>query len=169
MKVQTTQRQVMSYYFGVISVGYCDLQYLLSYEDAHFFTAGVYGWNADVFEVPNTSRSIVTGYRPFGNVEAYKVREYDQKARHLIYEDEDFRRLSFTEKQQKLRELIKEFSDLCVIHDSYIKNELARLKGTRLVKAKDRKEYAENLWEDLYKRVGLQGVLKMWRDGVWEV
>lgn len=168
MKVQVSQRQIMSNYFAVIEVGYCDLQYLLTYEDARYYTAGVYGWNANLFEVPNTNRIIVTGYRPFGNVKAYRVREYDQKAKQFL-EENRLSDMSFFEKQQKLRELIKEFSDLCVIHDSYIKNELARLKGTRLVKAKDRKEYAENLWEDLYKRVGLQGVLKMWRDGVWEV
>lgn len=167
MKVQVSRGQVMSNYFAVIEVGYCDLQNLLAYEDARFYTAGVYGWNANLFEVPGTNRIIVTGYRPFGNVTAYKVREYDQKARELIIETQKAN-MSLLESQQKLRELIKEFSDLCVIHDSYIKNTVASLKGNRKIKAADRKEYAENLWEDLYKRAGLQGVMKMWRDGVWD-
>lgn len=168
MKVQVSQRKIMSNYFAVICVGYADLQNLLAYEDARFYTAGVYGWNANLFEVPGTNRIIVTGYRPFGNIQGYKVREYDQKARELIVETQKAD-MSFLESQQKLRELIKEWSDLCVIHDSYIKNTVASLKGNRKVKAADREEHAENLWEDLYKRVGLQGVLKMWRDGVWEV
>lgn len=168
MKVQVSRNQVMNSYSAVIEVGYCDLQNLLAYEDAQFYTAGVYGWNANLFEVPGTNRIIVTGYHPFGNVAAYKVREYDQKARQLLYADPDFSRLGFFEKQQKLRELIEEWSDLCIIHNSYIKSTVASLKGNRKVKAADRKEYAENLWEDLYKRVGLQGVMKMWRDGVWD-
>lgn len=168
MKLQVSQRQIINNYHSVICVGYADLQNLLAYEDARYYSAGVYGWNADLYEVPNTSRIIVTGYRPYGNVEAYKVREYEQKAKQF-FEEHLFRCESFTEKQAALRELIKEWSDLCIAHHAFIQYTLASLKGNRRIKAADRREHAEKLWDDLYDREGLQGVWKMYRDDVWEV
>lgn len=85
------------------SIGYCEAQDLLSLEGANFYTAGVYGWNADVYIFGNTA--IITGYRPFGesldfdivnkyNKKAYEYRRannqgYEVQKRHLqmlIYE-----------------------------------------------------------------------------------
>lgn len=85
------------------SIGYCEAQDLLSLEGANFYTAGVYGWNADIYIFGNTA--IVTGYRPFGerldldivnkyNKKAYEYRRatnqgYEVQKRHLqmlIYE-----------------------------------------------------------------------------------
>ena len=67
MKVRVTKKEILNTYNNVISVGYCDLQWLLKNRDANFCTTGVYGWNADVYEIDNTT-AIVTGYRPFGNI-----------------------------------------------------------------------------------------------------
>ena len=58
----------MSAYRNVIKVGYCDLQDALKWREPNFYTAGVYGWNADVYVI-DCDTVIVTGYRPFGNVE----------------------------------------------------------------------------------------------------
>lgn len=85
------------------SIGYCEAQDLLSLEGANFYTAGVYGWNADIYIFGNTA--IVTGYRPFGesldfdivnkyNKKAYEYRkaskqDYEVQKKHLqmlIYE-----------------------------------------------------------------------------------
>lgn len=84
MKYKTTRKRVMEIIPTVISVGYCDLQALLSYEEPAAFTAGTYGWNADVYNFGYAA--IVTGYRPFGNVKPdYElVQKYEQAAKDLI-------------------------------------------------------------------------------------
>ena len=58
----------MSAFENVIKVGYCDMQDALKWCEPNFFTAGVYGWNSDVYVI-DCSTVIVTGLRPFGNVE----------------------------------------------------------------------------------------------------
>ena len=58
----------MSAYRNVIKVGYCDMQDALKWREPNFYTAGVYGWNADVYVIDHDT-VIVTGYRPFGNME----------------------------------------------------------------------------------------------------
>ena len=68
MKTQTTKKAIMSAYRNVIKVGYCDLQDALKWREPNFYTAGVYGWNADVYVI-DYDTVIVTGYRPFGNME----------------------------------------------------------------------------------------------------
>lgn len=68
MKKQTTKKAIMSAYRNVIKVGYCDLQDALKWREPNFYTVGVYGWNADVYVI-DYDTVIVTGYRPFGNIE----------------------------------------------------------------------------------------------------
>ena len=68
MKTQITKKAIMSAYRNVIKVGYCHLQDALKWREPNFFTAGVYGWNADVYVIDGDT-VIVTGYRPFGNIE----------------------------------------------------------------------------------------------------
>ena len=58
----------MSAYRNVIKVGYCDMQDALKWREPNFYTAGVCGWNSDVYVI-DYDTVIVTGYRPFGNVE----------------------------------------------------------------------------------------------------
>lgn len=68
MKTKITKKAIMSAYSNVIKVGYCDMQDALKGREPNFYTAGVYGWNADVYVI-DIDTVIVTGYRPFGNVE----------------------------------------------------------------------------------------------------
>lgn len=68
MKTQITKKAIMNAYRNVIKVGYCDMQDALKWREPNFYTAGVYGWNADVYVIDHDT-VIVTGYRPFGNVE----------------------------------------------------------------------------------------------------
>ena len=68
MKTQTTKKAIMSTFENVIKVGYCDMQDALKWREPNFYTAGVYGWNSDVY-VLDYDTVIVTGYRPFGNME----------------------------------------------------------------------------------------------------
>ena len=68
MKTQTTKKAIMNAYRNIIRVGYCDMQDALKWREPNYYTAGVYGWNSDVYVI-DYDTVIVTGYRPFGNVE----------------------------------------------------------------------------------------------------
>lgn len=56
-----------------VRVGYCGLQDALSRIAPDYYTAGVYGWNCDVYTIAGLT--ICTGYRPAAGVRAVGVRE----------------------------------------------------------------------------------------------
>lgn len=58
----------MHAYENVIKVCYGGLQDALKWREPDYYTAGVYGWNSDVYVIDH-STVIVTGHRPFGNIE----------------------------------------------------------------------------------------------------
>lgn len=82
MSIQTTQREATRRNDLCISVGYCDLWHTLKEcaDGKDAYTAGVYGWNADIYEFDTFA--IVTGYRPFGkDILSYKFcRKWEKKA-----------------------------------------------------------------------------------------
>lgn len=104
MNFELTRKKVLENYKNVIKVGYCGLQNLLNYSDRLGYTTGVNGWNADIYVV-NCDTVIVTGYRPFGNIDAsYELcKKYDEKAMKLIQSN-----TSALPKQ--LEELLQEFA-----------------------------------------------------------
>ena len=71
-----------------LCVGYCDAWYLLNTtHQATAYTYGVYGWNADLFELECKSVRVIvcTGYRPWGESCNY-LEDYERRAK-AIYED----------------------------------------------------------------------------------
>ena len=86
-KANVTRKWVNSNYY-CCSVGYCDLQNLLYFQSASYYTCGVYGWNMDVYTFGDYA--ITTGYR--GMIDNVKkdyyslVCEYEDKARALLKE-----------------------------------------------------------------------------------
>ena len=68
MKTKTTEKAIMSAFENVIRVGYCDMQDALKWREPNFYTAAGHDWNADVYVI-DYETVIVTGYRPFGNME----------------------------------------------------------------------------------------------------
>lgn len=62
-----------------VRVGYCDLQDALSGITPDYYTAGVYGWNCDVYTIAGLT--ICTGYRPAAGVRAVGVRELAEACR----------------------------------------------------------------------------------------
>ena len=56
-----------------VRVGYCDLQDALSGITPDYYTAGVYGWDCDVYTIAGLT--ICTGYRPAAGIPAVGVRE----------------------------------------------------------------------------------------------
>lgn len=105
MKIRVTKKQIMEGYTNIIVAGYCDLQWLLQYRDADFYTCGVYGWNADIYKIDNNT-IIVTGYRPFGNIRKYGLaKKYDDKARKIFLNY----KMKYETKVKKLDKLIEKF------------------------------------------------------------
>lgn len=67
-KTRTTQKWLKNSFknvYGASYNDYCDLHYMLP--DARWYTAGVYGWNADVYLL-DIDTVLVAGYRPIGQM-----------------------------------------------------------------------------------------------------
>lgn len=89
MKFRTTQKAIKENYSTIIEVGYCDLQHLLNFKTPMAYTCGGSGWYADIYDIDGVA--IVTGYRPFGNInpDYDTCKEYDRKAEELRYKNMD--------------------------------------------------------------------------------
>ncbi len=106
MKYKTTQKAIRNNYNTIISLSYCAAQNLLNFENPTAYTCGVYGWNADIYDL-GEGVAIVTGYRPFGNVKPNydKVKEYEDRAEKIRYNNS----LTWQEQKEQLKQLITEF------------------------------------------------------------
>ena len=83
MKTQITKRELLAN-VDVYSVRYCALQttFKVAEMEPIYYTAGVYGWNADVYILKGSA--IVTGYRPFGKeLDCDKVNEVEKYATEI--------------------------------------------------------------------------------------
>lgn len=83
MKLKTSARTIAQNSRRIASIGYCEAQYLLKYKAPFAYSSGVYGWNADYYDLGDVV--IATGYRSLPaskNVKCdYKlVREFDDRA-----------------------------------------------------------------------------------------
>ena len=80
MKVQTTAKYIKQN--GTpITFNYCDIYNLMKDQEPAFYTCGLYGWNADIYDFG--SFQIVTGYRPFGmDAHAIPYQKMDEAARN---------------------------------------------------------------------------------------
>lgn len=112
MKYKTTKKEVKSNYRRIIRLGAVELYYLLKFTEPVAYTSGVYGWNADIYDLGNVA--IVTGYRSFGNItpDYDVVEKYNQLGKE-IYEEEHDQTKDWNEedenKKNRLNKLIKEF------------------------------------------------------------
>lgn len=106
MKLKTTRKNLLQG-FGrdsSLAVGYCDAWYILKAFDAFAYTAGVYGWNFDAYEIDGVL--ITTGYRNLIGRTPRFVQEFEEKAKKLFSWETPG---SFTEKQEKARVLCREW------------------------------------------------------------
>lgn len=91
MKAQVTKKFIRSNY-RCIAIGYCNAYYLLRGLYPAYYTAGVYGWNADIYTI-NTNVAIVTGYRPFGTRLDYAIVDSLERQAKKALEDGDLETL----------------------------------------------------------------------------
>lgn len=81
MKTKITQKAIKKAFDNIIQIGYCQAPHLLARLEPNFYTAGVYGWRADVYIVDNKT-AIVTGYNTFGTINPSRelIEKYDRLA-----------------------------------------------------------------------------------------
>lgn len=105
MKFKTTKKEILNFYPVTIKTSYCAIQHLLQYQNEIAYTCGVYGWNADIYNINGIA--ICTGYRPFGTVFAdYDICDkYDRLARELV---NDWN-MEHETKKEKVNNLLNEF------------------------------------------------------------
>ena len=91
-KAKVTRKSLSTY--PVITVGYCDLQHLLTTREPDSYCAGINGWDCDNYHV--NSFVISTGYRPIKGIHAdYEVcKKYDSQAKQLYHSISDYAELS---------------------------------------------------------------------------
>lgn len=104
MKLQTTKKAINSNFSKIIRIGYCDLQNLLEYSTPFAYSAGLYGWACDYYEIDNVC--ISTGYQPIGKHVNYElIKEYETKAEKIRYNNS----LEYSERKAQISELLNEF------------------------------------------------------------
>lgn len=82
MSIKATRKSINETFRNVYQVPYCALQYLTMDIAPMAYTAGIYGWNADVYAMGSTA--IVTGYRPFGKeVDRDLIDNFETRAKEL--------------------------------------------------------------------------------------
>ena len=106
MKFKTTKKAMKESHYHIIGTGYCNLQYLLKFEDEIAYSTRTEGWACDYYEVNNVL--ISTGYAPLKseNVKCDydMIRKYDDEAQKIVYSD-----LVYEEKVKTVRELLERF------------------------------------------------------------
>ena len=90
MKLQTTKSNIRNNFATVLTVGYCEIEYLLNYCSPFAYSAGINGWMCNYYQ-PSTRFGgvcLATGYntdRLGGKRVNYElVKEYEQKAHELV-------------------------------------------------------------------------------------
>ena len=106
-KIKISKKDIKECCKNIICVGYCELQYLLQYKYADFYSCGVYGWSCDYYKIDD-NLIISTGYSPIGNVKSnYKeTRKAEQKAREIVLN----RDLTIEQKKKKLDNLLNRYT-----------------------------------------------------------
>lgn len=84
MKLKTTKSQIKNNFNTILSVGYCQIQYLTYFKSPFAYSCGVYGWSCDYYQFDNIC--ISTGYSPIGqNVDYKLLRKYEEKAEKIAH------------------------------------------------------------------------------------
>lgn len=112
MKYKTTIRAIRENACNPRSVGYCDLQHLLTNHSANAYTSGVYGWNFDIYEIYGLT--ICTGYRGMVGPRCEGIAEYEEKAAKILSWDN--KEMTYDEKREAVENLLHEF---CKMNGGY--------------------------------------------------
>lgn len=108
MKSKVTKSQVKESFTTIISIGYCNIQYLTSFKNPFAYSSEKKRWSCDYYEVENTCLS--TGYSPIGkNVDSKLIAKYEGKANKIINNYD----LDYKLKEKRVNKLLVEFVKKC--------------------------------------------------------
>lgn len=108
MKTKVTKTQVKNNFINILSIGYCDVQYLTYYKNPFAYSSGQSGWSCDYYEIENVCLS--TGYNPIGSNVDYKLlRKYELKASKVIHNYE----ISYKLREKRVNKLLIDFVNKC--------------------------------------------------------
>ena len=93
-KIKSTKNEVKNASYRVLSIGYCEAQYLLKGENPVCYCSGVYGWCCDNYDMQKYgyNLTISTGYSPISDQNISKeaeekkyniIKKYEDKARKI--------------------------------------------------------------------------------------
>jgi hypothetical protein len=108
MKFKTTNKQIKNNYGYIVRVGYCDLQDLLHGAEPFAYTCGIYGWNADFYNIDGVC--ICTGYRSLvgDNIPSDIIKKYQKKAKAI---KEKYNFTEYKKERAALERLRQKFAD----------------------------------------------------------
>ena len=94
LKLKATKKTMRDGYNKIISIGYCDAESILNYQNPIAYSARTEGWSCDYYDVNGVL--ISTGYSPLNNKNTVEnnyqtIREYNSKAREIIHSDIDYK------------------------------------------------------------------------------
>lgn len=118
MKFKASKKEVKDYYYSILEVPYCELQFLLRNKEAESYNAGYYGWNCDNYKLEGTKRILLvsTGYNPIADKNISKeilknkykiIKKYESKAEKLNHNH----KYTWQQIAKKLDNLIIKFVD----------------------------------------------------------
>jgi hypothetical protein len=106
MKFKTTKKNMRQNYHTIITIGYCDAQYLLQYENPIAYSTRAEGWACDYYDIDNVL--ITTGYAPLSEKNSKRdydiMKKYDNEAMKIVHSNIDWK----TQKE-KIRLLLNDF------------------------------------------------------------
>ena len=83
MEFKVTALEILANYRNIIAIGYREAEALLRYENPIAYSAGVYGWLCDYYDIDGVC--ISTGYGPIGKpIDYEKLREAEKTARMIL-------------------------------------------------------------------------------------
>lgn len=93
-KIKASKRDVKEASYRILSIGYCEAQYMLRGENPVCYCSGVYGWSCDNYDLSKYgyNLTISTGYSPIESQNICKktlekkydiIKKYEEKARQI--------------------------------------------------------------------------------------
>jgi len=108
MKLKATKTAIKQGFNIILSIGYCDIQYLTKYKNPFAYSCGSDGWHCDYYEIDDVCLS--SGYSPIGKKVDYELmRKYELKAQKIVY---DYN-LEYKIRVKKVNKLLLEFINKC--------------------------------------------------------
>ena len=106
MKCKVTKKSVKNSFYNIISIGYCNAQFLLQYRNPFAYSERAEGWACDYYDLGTTC--ISTGYAPLNGLKPdYDLlRRFEENAQRIVFGD-----LDRETKKERVDELLYQFVD----------------------------------------------------------